>query len=200
MEPFSRPDRDAPAGDGSAEFARPNAAARTLWWRAAAGAITGWALLGGLLLAGLAVMTAASAASNILFARPFSADYELVKHFVAVAIFMFLPYCQLSGANVSVDIFTEKMSERAKSAMGFVASLLAIAFAAILFRQMLLGMESYIRYPETTPVLRLPLWTAFPPMLFSLLLLLVAALLTAFDGWRGMRDVPKLSGLPSAAD
>ena len=197
---MARPDEGAQAGDGSVKIRPPIVAARPLWWRAAAAAITGWALLGGLLLAGLAVMTAASAVSNILFARPFSADYELMKHFVAVAIFMFLPYCQLSGANVSVDIFTEKMSDRAKSAMGIVASLLAVAFAAVLFRQMWLGMESYIRYPETTPVLRLPLWTAFPPMLFSLLLLLVAGLFTAFDGWRGMRGAPKVSGLPSAAD
>jgi TRAP-type C4-dicarboxylate transport system permease small subunit len=157
-------------------------------------------LIGGFLLAGLAVMTAASAVSNILFSRPFSADYELVKHFVAVAIFMFLPYCQLSGANVSVDIFTEGMSERAKSTMGIVASILAIAFAAMLFRQMWLGMESYIRYPEMTPVLHLPLWTAFPPMLLSLLLLLAAAFLTAVDSWRGMWGAPKLLGHPSAAD
>jgi len=198
LEPFARPDEGAQAGDGPVEVRLPLVAARPLWWRAAVAAITGWALLGGLLLAGLAVMTAASAVSNILFARPLSSDYELMKHFVAVAIFMFLPYCQLSGANVSVDIFTERMSDRAKSAMGIVASILAVAFAAMLFRQMWLGMESYIRYPETTPVLRLPLWTAFPPMLLSLALLLVAGLFTAVDGWRGMRRAPKLSGLPSA--
>ena len=144
-------------------------------------------------------MTAASAASNLLFARPFSADYELMKHFVAVAIFMFLPYCQLTGANVSVDIFTERMGERAKAAMAILSSLFALVFAAILLRQMSFGMQSYIRYPETTPVLRLPLWTAFPPMLLSLALLFAAALLTAIDGWRGVRGAPKLASLPSPA-
>ena len=76
-----------------------------------------WALLGGVVMMLLAVMTAGSAVSNILFAKPFPADYELVKHFVAITIFMFLPYCQLTGSNVTVDIFTEGMSAAKKAAM-----------------------------------------------------------------------------------
>ncbi|WP_246249006.1 TRAP transporter small permease [Chelativorans alearense] len=149
--------------------------------------IRNWALLGGLITAGLAVMTAASAASNLLFAAPFPADYELVKHFVAVVIFMFLPYCQLTGANVAVDIFTENMSEGKKAAMAMLSALFAAAFALLLFRQMWLGFLGYLQYPEITPVLRLPLWTAFPPILVSLVLLLVAALITLLNSWRMMR-------------
>ena len=152
--------------------------------------VRGWALAGGLLMTGLAIMTACSAASNILFEAPFPADYELVKHFVAVAIFMFLPYCQLTGANVTVDIFTETMTEAKKAAMAVFSALFAVAFAALLLRQMSLGMQSYLRYPEVTPVLGLPLWTAFPPILVSLLLLLVASLITLLDGINGMRGRP----------
>ena len=192
MEPFPRQD-----GTGAATARSPIAA--PLWRRAIVTTVTAWALAGGVLIAALAIMTAASAASNLLFARPFAADYELMKHVVAVAIFMFLPYCQLTGANVSVDIFTERMGERAKSGMAILSSLFALVFAAILLRQMSFGMQSYIRYPETTPVLRLPLWTAFPPMLLSLALLFAAALVTAIDGWRGARDAPGLASLPSPA-
>ena len=97
-------------------------------------------------------MSALSAVSNLVLHRPFPADYELVKHLTAVIIFMFLPYCQLSGANVTVDIFTEGMSARAKAAMAFVSSLLAVAFAALLLRQMWLGWSSYMQFVETTPV------------------------------------------------
>lgn len=149
-----------------------------------------WALGGGFVTAGLAAMTAASAVSNVLFSAPFSADYELVKHLIAVAIFMFLPYCQLSGANVTVDIFTESMSEAKKAAMGLFSSLFAIAFSLLLLRQMSYGFLSYLRYPEVTPVLKLPLWTAFPPILVSLLLLLVAAIITGLNGVRVMRGRP----------
>lgn len=136
----------------------------------------------------LAGMTAVSALSNIVLGRPIPADYELTKHFVAIAIFTFLPYCQLTGSNVTVDIFTEGMSERAKAAMVAFSSLFAIAFALLLLRQMWLGFLSYLQYPEVTPVLHLPLWTAFPPILVSLALLLMASLITAYEGWAAARD------------
>lgn len=149
-----------------------------------------WAILGGLAASALALMTAASAVSNVLFAAPFAADYELVKHGIAVVIFMFLPYCQLAGANVTVDIFTEGMGERSKAAMAMFASIFAIVFAALLLRQMSLGFLDYREYVEVTPVLKLPLWTAFPPILVSLALLLVAAVLTLTDGARSAAGHP----------
>lgn len=146
-----------------------------------------WALGGGILTLGLAMMTAASATSNLLTGRPFAADYELVKHVIAIAIFMFLPYCQITGSNVTVDIFTEAMSERKKNAMAAFSSLFAIAFALLLLVQMYGGLQSYLRYQEVTPVLRLPLWTAFPPILMSLFLLFLAACVTFATNWTALR-------------
>ena len=87
------------------------------------------------------LMTAASAASNLFFNKPFEGDYEVTKHFIAVAVFCFLPYCQLTGANVTVDIFTENVSERAKAAMVAFSSLFAIAFSIIMLRQMSLRLR-----------------------------------------------------------
>ena len=146
-----------------------------------------WALLGGAIILVLVLITAASALSNLFFDAPFAGEYELAKHFVGIAIFTFLPYCQLTGANVTVDIFTTGMGERAKSAMALLSSLLAVLFALVLLRQMALGFRDYLRFPEETAALHLPLWTAFPPILLSLLLLLIAALITSYDGWRAFR-------------
>jgi TRAP-type C4-dicarboxylate transport system permease small subunit len=175
-------------GDG-AGGPRPGASPpRPVVWLGAA--VRLWAIFGGLLATALAIMSAGSAVSNLLFQRPFPADYELVKHVVAVVIFSFLPYCQFVGANVTVDIFTEGMSAGRKAAMAFLSSLFAVAFSALLLRQMWLGWFSYMQFPETTPVLKLPLWTAFPPILFSLVLLLAAAFVTAVDGWRVARGRP----------
>jgi TRAP-type C4-dicarboxylate transport system permease small subunit len=151
------------------------------------GIIRAWALAGGLIILGLVLITAASALSNLLFNVPFSGEYELAKHFVGIAIFTFLPYCQLTGANVTVDIFTEGFGPRAKAAMLLLSSLLAAAFAILLFRQMSLGFGDYIRYPEETAALHIKLWTAFPPILLSLALLFAASLLTARDAWHGLR-------------
>lgn len=154
--------------------------------------VTGWAVLGGLLLVALALMTAASAASNLLFAKPWAPETELTRYTIGIVVFMMLPYCQLVGANVTVDIFTEGMGPRTKAVMAAFASLFAIAFAALLLRQMSLGLEGYRRFVEVTPVLKIPLWTAFPPILASLALLLLAALLTFADGIRTMRGRPSV--------
>jgi TRAP-type C4-dicarboxylate transport system permease small subunit len=151
------------------------------------GAITYWALAGGAIVIALVLIAAASAISNLLFNVPFAGEYELTKHFVGIAVFTFLPYCQLTGANVTVDIFTEGMGPRAKAAMLLVSSLLAGAFAVLLLRQMSYGFIDYVRYPEETATLHLPLWTAFPPILVSLALLLIASAITGHGAWRGIR-------------
>jgi TRAP-type C4-dicarboxylate transport system permease small subunit len=171
--------------EGGVTGPRPSFEWQPPWLRFLRAVIRYWALLGGVILAALMLMTAASTFSNLLFDKPFQGDYEMMKHFVAVAIFCFLPYCQLTGANVTVDIFTEGMSERAKSAMLAFSSLFAIVLALVLLRQMSLGLIGYIEYPETTAALHIPLWTAFPPALVSLFLLLVAALITLAEGFRG---------------
>ena len=150
-------------------------------------AIKFWALLGGLVLVALVAMTAASAVSNLLFNKPFPGDFEIVKHGVAIAAFAFLPYCQLTGSNVTVDIFTERMSDRAKSLMVLFASLIAAVVAVAVFRQMWLGMLDYMEYREVMISIPIPLWTAFPPALVSLALLFVAALVTAADAIGGLR-------------
>ena len=146
-----------------------------------------WALFGGLILVSLVLMTAASALSNLVFNRPFRGDYEIVKHGVAIAAFAFLPYCQITYGNVTVDVFTEAMSNRAKAAMVVLSSLVAAGLAALLFRQMWFGMVDYIRYREVMTSLPIPLWTAFPPALVSLALLFVAALITTAEGIMGVR-------------
>jgi TRAP-type C4-dicarboxylate transport system permease small subunit len=147
-----------------------------------------WALLGGLILVGLVVMTGASALSNLAWNRPFSGDYEVVRHFIAIAAFAFLPYCQLTNSNVTVDIFTEGMGVRAKAAMQLFASIVAAVLALLLLWRMWLGLWDYVRYSEYTQVLGIPLWTAYPPILASLVLLLAAALITAGENWRAIRS------------
>jgi TRAP-type C4-dicarboxylate transport system permease small subunit len=93
-------------------------------WGLLRGIIRAWALTGGLIILALVLITAASALSNLLFNVPFSGEYELAKRFVGIAIFTFLPYCQLTGANVTVDIFTQGSGPRAKGAMALLSSLL----------------------------------------------------------------------------
>jgi hypothetical protein len=79
------------------------------------------------------------------------------------------------------------MGRRAKSAMVLLSSLIAVFIAGLLVRQMWLGMLDYVEYPEFMVSVPIPLWTAFPPALVSLSLLMVAALITTVEAARGMR-------------
>ena len=79
--------------------------------------IEGWALCGGLVLLGVVGVNAYSILAGALVNRPFPGDFELTEMGTATAVFAFLPYCQLIGANVSADIFTMRAPAKAVAAM-----------------------------------------------------------------------------------
>ena len=140
-----------------------------------------WALAGGALLVVVVLVSAASAAGNILLDRPVPGDFEIVEIAVAVAVFAFLPHGQFTGANVTADLFTARLGPRALSLLSLLSSLVAAAFAALLLWRMSLGMLDYRADGEVTHILGFPVWLAFPPMLFSLALLLLAGAATALE-------------------
>ena len=154
---------------------------------------------GGLLLVGIVLMTAYSATANFFFSRPLPGDFEIVQIGVAIAAFAFLPLAQLTRANVVVDIFTQWAGAGAKRAMELLGSLAAIAFAVLLLWRMSDGMLDYYRYSEYTAIIGIPIWAAFPPILFSLFLLLIAALITAAETLGLVERTPD-AGLPGGAE
>ena len=151
------------------------------WPGRAAKWAAGWALAGGALLTAVVLLTAASAASNLLFDAPIPGDFEAVKIAVAVAAFAFLPHCQLTAANVRADLFTARLAPGARAGLALLESVVVCAFAALLLWRMSIGMLDYRRDGEITHILEFPVWLAFPPMLLSLALLLLAGMSTALD-------------------
>lgn len=137
-----------------------------------------WALAGGAVLLGVALMTAWSAAAGWVFGKPLPGDFELTEIFVAVAIFAFLPYCQLTDANVTADLFTERAGPRAIAGFRLFAAVLALAIAVLLTWRTWAGLLDYRRYVETTAILKIPIWTAYVPALASLVLLVLACLIS----------------------
>lgn len=139
--------------------------------------VTLWALLGGVLLLVIVLINIASVVGAVV-AKPFPGDFELTEMGVAVAVFAFLPYCQLTDANVTADIFTANAPGPMLAALRALASLIAFGFACILVWRMYLGMLDQKAYNYTTTILQLPIWWAFVPILVSLVLLIAAAALT----------------------
>lgn len=146
-----------------------------------------WALLGGLALFAIALMTAWSATSGWLFAKPLPGDVEMVEMLTAVSVFMFLPYCQLTGANVTADLFTAKASPRTVALLTLIGAVVALGFSLLLLWRMYEGLLDYRQYVETTTILRIPIWYAYVPALVSLVLLALAALVSVRDALRDWR-------------
>lgn len=151
-------------------------------------AIEAWALLGGLVLLAIALMSTWSATSGWLLGKPLPGDFELVEMLVAVSVFMFLPYCQLTGANVTADLFTAKAGPRTVALLGLLAAAVALGFSLLLFWRMYEGLLDYRQYVETTTILRIPIWYAYVPALASLALLAAAALASVRDALRTWRQ------------
>ncbi|MDX1780731.1 MAG: TRAP transporter small permease [Thalassovita sp.] len=137
--------------------------------------ITGWALVGGAVLVAVVLVNAWSILAGALFNKPFPGDFELTEMGAGIAVFCFLPYCQLTGSNVSADIFTMRSGPRAVAMMSLFAALIAVLFAALLLWRMSAGLMDYREYEEFTGILQIPIWWAFPPILVSLALLLWAS-------------------------
>jgi TRAP-type C4-dicarboxylate transport system permease small subunit len=144
-----------------------------------------WALAGGILLLAIVLLNAASLTGNFFLNQPVPGDFEIVEMGVAVAVFCFLPYCQITGANVSADIFTSGAGPRTIAALSVLASFVAFAFSILLFRQMYYGLLDYRLYLQVTTIYQIPIWYAFLPILMSLFLLAVACLLSFYDAMTG---------------
>ncbi|WP_232830386.1 TRAP transporter small permease [Oceanicella sp. SM1341] len=166
--------------------ARPEAGQRQAGLeRLARRVITGWALLGGVLLLAVVLLNTVSVLGAALITLPFPGDFELTEMGVCVAVFTFLPWCQMNDENVTADIFTSGLSRAWVAKLVFVSAVVAFLFTALMGWRMSVGMLDQRDYGYTTTILQIPHWYAFVPILVSLALLAVAAVLTMIDATRG---------------
>ncbi|MBL4741277.1 MAG: TRAP transporter small permease [Sneathiella sp.] len=140
-----------------------------------------WALIGGLVLLSVVLVNAYSICADLFANKPFPGDFEITEVGVAIAIFCFLPYCQITGSNVSADIFTAKAGKLQITLMSLFAGIIALGFSSLLLWRMSDGFASYLEYEEVTGILGFPIWVGFIPCLFSLGLLVVASFMTIVD-------------------
>ena len=115
------------------------------------------------------------------WAGPVTGDFELVEIGCAVAVFAFLPYCQIVGGNVLVDFFTAKAGPRLKAFLAAAGDAAFTLIAGMLTWRLVLGAEDLYRYRETTMVLRVPVWWGYVPAVAAMVLL---TLVCAYTTWR----------------
>lgn len=139
--------------------------------------IIAWAFFGGLILSLVVIINVISVIGGVVW-KPFPGDFEMTEIGVAVSAFAFLPYCQMVGANVTADIFTSRAPDRLVAFFGVLASIVALFFSLLLLWRMYLGMLDQKAYNYITAILQFPHWVAYIPILVSLGLLAVAAIMT----------------------
>jgi len=142
------------------------------------------ALAGGVLMCAVGLMVVVSIVGRALFSKPIYGDFELVAMGTAISVFLFLPYCHLTKNNVIVDLFLARAPERLRTFFDSVGSLLFGVIAAVLTWRSVLGGIDMHEYNETSMILSIPVWIAFPFIVFSLGVLSICCLYTAMKDLR----------------
>lgn len=165
------------------------------------------ALLGGLVLACLIVVTCISVAGRLLNtvghyafikenipflssiltqAGPILGDFELVEAGVAFAIMAFLPWCQLNRSHASVEVFTGFLP---KTTNRFLAFFWELVFAFVIFVitwRLYVGTTDKMRYGETTFLLQFPVWWGYAACCAAAV---IACIIAVYSAWLHAREV-----------
>ena len=149
----------------------------------------GLALLGGLVLIALVILTVISIGGRSLISiglRPIQGDFELVEAGCAFAIFAFLPWCQYRQGHVTVDILSNAFSPRVQDSLMLIGNVLMTVIAGLLAWRLYLGTLERQLYNETTFILQMPVWWGYALALLGAVLF---ALVAAYTVWRSLNQV-----------
>ena len=141
------------------------------------------AVIAGVLLTGITLMTCASLIGRNTTGWTLSGDFELTGVATGAAIALFMPWCQVRRGNIIVDFFTTKASERTNDLLDrFGALLLAITFALLAWRTTLGGINAFQTHSESQ-MLGFPVWTVYVAMVPPFVLAAVIGLYQAMFGF-----------------
>ncbi|MEM1302958.1 MAG: TRAP transporter small permease, partial [Pseudomonadota bacterium] len=122
------------------------------------------AYLGGAILIALALMTLVSIIGRWINAygiRSIQGDYELVEAGCAIAVFAFLPWCQLNRGHVRVDLFTNGLPARGRAFTAWAGDVLIAGVAFMIMWRLYLGFGE--KWPYFSEPLRDALSMGYKP-------------------------------------
>jgi len=144
-----------------------------------------FALVGSAVALGTGVMVVISIALRAITTRPIPGDVELTQFGIALAISLALPWCQLHGANIIVDFFTQKLREHSLRVLDAIGSLLIAIMCALLAWRTSVGAISVRESFEASMILDLPMWWVYASLAPGLALAALVALVQAVMHLRG---------------
>ena len=122
------------------------------------------AIVAGLLLTGITLMTCLSLIGRNTTGTTLVGDFELTGLAAGAAIALFMPWCQVKRGNIIVDFFTSRLGAETNNRLDRIgALLLALLFALLAWRTTLGGLNSWSTNSETQ-ILGFPEWMAYAAM------------------------------------
>jgi len=153
------------------------------------------AIMAGLLLIFITLMTCISVVGRDLIGKTIVGDFELSGAAAGAAIALFMPWCQVKRGNIVVDFFTTKASPAAQDAMDRIGTLLLAAVMALMaWRTSVGGLNSFSTHSETQ-ILGFPEWVIYAVMVPPLALTVLIALHQSLFGFEAqtIEDNPELA-------
>ena len=142
------------------------------------------AILAGVLLTVVTLMTCGSLIGRNLFGATIVGDFELSGAAAGAAIALFMPWCQFRRSNIIVDFFTARASQSRREELDRLgALLLGLTMALLAWRTTIGGINAW-KSGSGTMLIGFPEWVIYVAMVPPLLLTTVIALSQA---WRGFR-------------
>lgn len=144
------------------------------------------AALGGFVLV-FAILVTVSSVVLARFGRPILGDTEIVSLCAGVAIALFLPYGQMRGSNVVIEIFTARLPERLRDTLDFFMGIaFAVVVAVLTWRMMQGGLDAFSRQ-RASMFLQLPQWWGFAGASVAGALWTVVCVYTAWEQFLALR-------------
>ena len=138
----------------------------------------GAAIVGGLVLIAIVLLTCTSIAGRFSGLGEIRGTYEILEAGVAFAIFSFFPICQLYGGHATVDVFTSGLGSRALAWLRAFWEVILSAVIIFLSWRLYGGLERYYDNGETTLFLQFPVWWSYAA---SFIAACVAALVSIYS-------------------
>lgn len=141
------------------------------------------AVLAGVLLTGITLMTCISLIGRNTTGWTIVGDFELSGSAAGAAIALFMPWCQLRRGNIMVDFFTAKASPQTQDRLDRLGALLLGLVMALLAWRTTVGGLSAWKSQSGSMMLGFPEWVVYVGMVPPLALTAVIALTQAVRGF-----------------
>lgn len=142
---------------------------------------------GGLCLVAACALTGLSIV-GALIVRPIPGEIEVVELLCGLAVFGFLPFCQLKRGHVGVDLLISAFGPKAMNVTQLVGDIIIAGLFALVTWRHWIGFLDKFENGETTALLLWPIWWGYAVALALLLANVIVCLFIILADLRDIRN------------